>query len=166
MENLLSASLSQEQEISRELQRRVRDLQVRYLIISGCESHIPQKNLISIPFINYDLDRRKIVSFSASKILLLHMIIQLNLLDLYPFFFSKMQQFPYSTFTILHLSLTQSLKWKLFISSVAKPASLGLSILYHIQHFSSLMLVIYKGLVSCCIDFAFCCIESFTNTAF
>lgn len=30
MENLLSASLSQEQEISRELQRRVRELQVRH----------------------------------------------------------------------------------------------------------------------------------------
>lgn len=32
MENLLSASLSQEQEISRELQRRVRDLQVEHAL--------------------------------------------------------------------------------------------------------------------------------------
>ena len=32
MENLLSASLSQEQEISRELQRRVRDLQVDHTL--------------------------------------------------------------------------------------------------------------------------------------
>lgn len=33
MENLLSASLSQEQEISRELHRRVRDLQVSFCVL-------------------------------------------------------------------------------------------------------------------------------------
>lgn len=33
MENLLSASLSQEQEISRELHRRVRDLQVSFCLV-------------------------------------------------------------------------------------------------------------------------------------
>lgn len=49
MENLLSASLSQEQEISRELQRRVRDLQVRHSVFPTGIIVFPQlKNHFSI----------------------------------------------------------------------------------------------------------------------
>lgn len=49
MENLLSASLSQEQEISRELQRRVRDLQVRHLVFASYTGSHPAEGTWCTP---------------------------------------------------------------------------------------------------------------------
>merc|ERR1711980_11675 len=103
-----------------------------------------------------DWGKANLVLFNASKTQFLHLSNRHNLPDNYPIFFNNTQLSPSSTLDILGLSFTKTLNWKFHISSLAKSASSKLGVLHRLNQFfsPSQMLVMYRGLVRPCMEYA------------
>ena len=102
-----------------------------------------------------DWGKANLVLFNASKTQFLHLSTRHNLPNDYPLFFNDTQLSP-STLKILGLSFTCNRNWKLLISSLAKTASMKLSVLSRLCQFYSppQLLTLYRGLICTCLEYA------------
>ena len=105
--------------------------------------------------------------FNASKTQFFHLSTRHNLPNNYPLFFSDTQLSPSPTLNILGLSFTSNLNWKLHTSSLAKTASMKLSVLSRLRQFylPLQLLTLYRELIWPCMECASHVWEGSTHTA-